>query len=81
MVRSGAVVPRAGLAQTTDSIDWGEIELVVFAAPGCDEADGLICLPDDEQLHSLRLKRAGETFSLQSDPLPGRVKWKVSLAE
>ncbi len=81
MVRSGAAIPRAALAQATDLIDWGEIELVVFAAPGCDEADGLFCLPEDEQLHSLHLKRSGDGFSLQGDPLQKRVNWKVTLAK
>jgi len=44
LVKDGAVIPHARLAQSTAQMDWQEIELVVFGveAPA---AEGLVCLP------------------------------------
>ncbi len=75
-VRSGAVIPHAKLAQSTQWIDWQEIDLAVFGAEGS-AARGLFCLPEDGVLHILRLERTGEDLTLQDDPLEGRVRWRI----
>ena len=76
LVRGGTTIPHARLAQCTDGIDWGEIELRVFGASSC--AEGLVCLPEDGELRSLRLERGGDGgFALREDPSGGRVRWRV----
>ena len=74
LVREGAVVPHAALAQSTKDIDWSRLELVVFGAEAA-KAGGLVSLPSDNVLHRLALVRRGGAFALERDPLAGRVRW------
>ena len=76
LVRSGAAVPHAALAQSTDRIDWSEIELVVYDAES-PAAEALFCLPEDGPLHRLRLARKESGFALDEDPLGGEVRWEI----
>jgi alpha-D-xyloside xylohydrolase len=76
LVRDGAAIPHADLAQSTDEIDWHSLELKVFSARA-EAAEGLICLPEDGELHPLRLERAKDGFALEGDALGGRVAWRV----
>lgn len=76
LVRDGAAIPHARLAQSTAEMDWREIELRVFGAES-PAAEGLFCLPADDVLHELRLEREGMGFELREDPLRGRVRWKI----
>jgi alpha-D-xyloside xylohydrolase len=76
LVRDGAAIPHADLAQSTDEIDWHSLELKVFSARA-EAAEGLICLPEDGELHTLRLERAKDGFALEGDALGGRVAWRV----
>lgn len=78
LARDGAAIPHAKLAQSTDWIDWGEMELVVFGAEAA-TARGLVCLPGDDDFHELRLMRQDAGFTLEQDPLNGRVEWSVSV--
>jgi alpha-D-xyloside xylohydrolase len=75
-VRDGAAIPHADLAQSTGEIDWRSLELRVFCARA-EAAEGLICLPEDGELHALRLERANDGFALEGDALKGRVAWRV----
>lgn len=75
LVRGGAAVPHVRLAQSTDRMDWSEIELRVYGAGS--SAEGFFCLPEDGELRPLRLEREGEGFALREDPLGGRVDWRV----
>ena len=75
LVREGAAIPHVGLAQSTDGIDWSQIELRVYGARS--SAEGLFCLPEDGELLSLNLEREGEGFALREDPSGGRVDWRV----
>jgi alpha-D-xyloside xylohydrolase len=77
LVRDGAAIPHARLAQSTGRIEWGEIELRVF---GGDSAEGYFCHPEEGELHLLRLAREGDGFDLREDPLSGRVNWRISTA-
>jgi alpha-D-xyloside xylohydrolase len=79
LVRSGAAIPHVKLAQSTDRMDWSEIELVVYGTEPS-TAEGLFCLPEDGTLHHLRLEREGDGFALSEDPLEGRVEWNVRTA-
>jgi alpha-D-xyloside xylohydrolase len=76
LVRDGTAIPHADLAQSTDEIDWHSLELKVFCARAT-AAEGLVCLPEDGELHTLRLERANDGFALQGDELQGRVGWRV----
>ena len=76
LVRDGAVIPHADLAQSTSEIDWTSLELKVFCARA-EAAEGLICLPEDGELQALRLERANAGFTLEGDALQGRVAWRI----
>ena len=76
LVRDGAAIPHLRLAQSTAWMDWGEIELVVYGGRST-TAEGLLCLPEDGALHSLRLEREGDGFVLRDDLLEGEVEWNV----
>jgi alpha-D-xyloside xylohydrolase len=78
LVREGAAIPHAGLAQSTGRIDWGEIELMVFGTG--DTATGYFCNPEDGELRVLRLARGADGFALREDPTYGRVNWRVRTA-
>jgi alpha-glucosidase (family GH31 glycosyl hydrolase) len=76
LVRDGAAIPHAELAQSTGEIDWRSLELKVFAARA-EAAEGLVCLPEDGELHPLRLERAVGGFALEGGALRGRVAWRI----
>ena len=78
LVRVGAAIPHARLAQSTERIDWSEIELGIFGAG--DSAEGHFCHPEDGERHVLRLARKGDTYELEKDPLAGKVNWRISTA-
>jgi alpha-D-xyloside xylohydrolase len=77
LVKEGAAIPHIQLAQSTDEMDWQEIELVIFGAESS-SAEGYVCLPEDASVHRLCLEREENGYELTEDPLEGRVEWKVS---
>ena len=76
LVRDGAVIPHIKLAQSTMDMDWTRLDLVVYSTDDRN-ASGLVCLPDDQELHTVRLQKSGESYKLLEDPLSGRVKWII----
>jgi len=77
LVRSGTVIPQIGLAQSTAQMNWSEIELRVLG-DGSGLATGLFALPQEES-HRLELRPvAGGGYVLASDPLRGRVHWRIT---
>jgi alpha-D-xyloside xylohydrolase len=76
LVRDGAVIPHAKVAQSTSQMDWSALDLVVYA-DAATEARGLVTLPTDNVLRPLSLVRKGGSFTLASDPLAGKVAWTV----
>jgi alpha-D-xyloside xylohydrolase len=76
LVRDGAAIPHADLAQSTGEIDWHSLGLKVFCARA-EAAEGLVCLPEDGELHTLRVERANNGFALEGDALRRRVAWRV----
>ena len=76
LVRDGAAIPHADLAQSTGEIEWHSLDLKVFAARE-EAAQGLVCLPEDDELHTLHLKRDSDGFALEGESLQGRVAWRV----
>jgi alpha-D-xyloside xylohydrolase len=65
LVREGAVIPHIKLAQSTKFMDWSKLTLQVF---GEGKAEGYICLPEDNKLHSITV----ENGSLVSNPVEGK---------
>jgi len=76
LVRDGTVLPEIKLAQSTMQMDWSKLNLVVFAKAAT-AATGLVCLPSDNELHELTLDKKGGGFQLATDPLAGKVTWKI----
>lgn len=75
LVRDGAVIPHIKLAQSTMDMDWSNLDLVSFSSS--QKAEGFICLPSDNKLQPVSLTKKGNTFALDSDPLAGKVKFKI----
>ena len=76
LVRDGAVIPHVAVAQSTGAIDWTNVELRVFSARGSRGAtSGIFALPGD-RLVTLEVP-AGRR-ALATDPLAGRVQWRVT---
>ena len=75
LVRDGAVIPHAAVAQSTAQIDWTKLELVTFAAKD-GPARGLVCLPSDNRLREVAVDARGR-FLPSGDPFKGQVKWTV----
>jgi alpha-D-xyloside xylohydrolase len=71
LVGEGAVLPHIKLAQSTKDMDWGNLELVVYANTAS-AAQGLICLPSDNVLHHIVVPRSGTRYTLGVNPLAGR---------
>jgi alpha-D-xyloside xylohydrolase len=76
LVWDGAAIPHAELAQCTGEIDWHSLELKVFCAQ-TRTAEGFVCLPEDSELHALRLARANDGFTLEGDALQSRIAWRI----
>lgn len=75
MVREGAVIPHAGLAQSTDKIDWSDIELKVYGNK--EKATGLICLPSDNKLTDIVLTKSGNGYQIEKGQIQG-INYKIN---
>ncbi len=78
LVRDGAVIPHIGLAQSTQDMDWSQLELRVFSSAG-QPAEGKVCLPADEKVMTIRVVKKGKNWVVQEDVSGGKVKWVVQL--
>ena len=76
MVRSGAAIPLAKLAQTTQDIDWTQIELKVFGKQK--QADTRFYLPEGSALYDLNLTQTSNGYQLDKDPFGGKVTFKIT---
>jgi alpha-D-xyloside xylohydrolase len=63
LVRDGAVIPHAKPAQSTDKIDWKNIELTVFDA-GSAIFTGWVCLPSDNKSVNIELIKENDSYKL-----------------
>ena len=62
LVRDGSVLPHVALAQSTEEIDWSRMELKLYTA-SAKTATGLICLPSDGKLQTVKVDRSGRILS------------------
>jgi alpha-D-xyloside xylohydrolase len=76
LVRSGAAIPHAAVAQSTDRLNWKNLELRVFAAPG-ESATAQVALPGGD-LHALQLEPNGDKYSLDANPLEGQTICRIT---
>jgi alpha-D-xyloside xylohydrolase len=72
LVKDHTVLPHVAVAQNTASIDWKDVELRAFSSDG-GVAEGSFILPGGT-VEQLRV----DGMSLVSDPLAGRVTWRVT---
>ena len=72
LVKDHTVLPHVAVAQSTAQIDWKNVELRTFSTDGA-AAEGTFILPGGT-VQTLRVNGA----SLVSDPLAGRVTWRVT---
>jgi alpha-D-xyloside xylohydrolase len=78
LVREGAAIPHIALAQSTAQMDWSKLSLVVYATDAR-KVSALICLPSDNVLHKISLVKKGDAFIQETDPLEGKVTWKIRM--
>lgn len=69
LVRDGAVIPHAQLAQSTDKINWSDIELKVYGDK--EKATGFVCLPSDNKLTDIILTKLGNNYQLEKGQIQG----------
>lgn len=73
LVRDGATIPHAQLAQSTKDIDWNSLQLTAYSTTGTSK--GFVYTPFDTDLHQLTLNGVNGRYSISNDPYAGRVKW------
>lgn len=74
LVREGAIIPHAKLAQSTDQIDWTNIELVIYGNKKT--ATGYICLPEDNKLVVVEANMTNKGYIL-SKGIDNRTAFKI----
>jgi alpha-D-xyloside xylohydrolase len=76
LVRDGAVIPHIELAQSTQFMNWTNIELKVFSV-NSEKADGLFSLPSENRLTSITVDSKKQ---IHAEPglSQGEVKFRVS---
>jgi alpha-D-xyloside xylohydrolase len=76
LVKNHAAIPHVKVAQSTDDIDWKNVELRVFSTDNAPAA-GRFTLPNGN-VQSLNLTGSATGYALQGDLLRGQVKWQVT---
>ena len=72
MVKDHTVLPHLAVAQSTSAMNWSDVQLRVFSTDGA-AADGSFALPGGA-VQPLQV----QGMRLMSDPLNGKVKWRVT---
>ena len=75
LVKNHSVLPHLKVAQSTNEMDWDNVELRVFSTDGA-AATGLFTRPDSE-VQKLSVVPRARSFALQEDPQAGKVKWDI----
>jgi alpha-D-xyloside xylohydrolase len=76
LVRDGAVIPHARLAQSTKDIDWNDLQLTVYSTDHT-AAKGMVYLPSDSALHEIDVNISNGKYSITNDPYRGKMKWTI----
>lgn len=75
LIREGSVIPHAKLAQSTDRIDWSDIELKVYGNK--EKITGLICLPSNDKLTNIVLTKSGNNYLMEKGQIQG-INYKIN---
>lgn len=76
LVKDGSVIPHVKIAQSTDTIDFSNMELKVYIADSATAA-GLICLPSDPKLQKVEVSKQNGNLNLSKTPLEDKVKFTI----
>ncbi|WP_423820453.1 glycoside hydrolase family 31 protein [Salinimicrobium sp. TIG7-5_MAKvit] len=80
LVKDGSVIPHIKLAQSTQDMDWKNIQLKVFASDNTTAASGKVFLPIATRAESIKVSKKGKSFEVLENPLKGqttfKIKWK-----
>lgn len=76
LVRGGAVIPHAKVAQSTSDIDWNVIELRVFGEPAGEPTVKLET--PDGVTHLVRITQKDGSFEVAQEPPASGIEWIVS---
>ncbi len=79
LVKDGAAIPHIALAQSTNRMNWSNLELRVFASSNS-RGSAYVCLPDDNILQQLTYTARPGSASLISNPLRGKSNIRVTSA-
>jgi alpha-D-xyloside xylohydrolase len=77
LVKNHSVLPHIKVAQSTNDMDWNNVELRVFSTDGA-PVTGLFTRPDSG-LQTLSLVPLARSFRLREDPQAGKVKWDIKV--
>ncbi len=78
LVKNGSVIPHIKLAQSTQDMDWSELELKVYASNDMQTASGKVFLPGGEELQEISLEKSENDFSLKDNPLENKTRFKIT---
>ena len=67
LVRDGALIPHAPLAQHTGDIDWNSITIRAYTVEET-EADGYVCYPTDNELQEITATKQGDAVTISKQP-------------
>ena len=71
MVRDGAILPHLKVAQSTEDLDWSEMEMTVYSSGNA--ASGMLCFPKDNQLREIKATKRGRTWRLSEGEIPAGI--------
>lgn len=77
LVRDGAIIPHIKLAQSTEFMDWTDLELKVYQDKA-KQSDGMLCLPADDVLTTVSVISSKNKQELESDPFQGKVSFTIT---
>lgn len=77
LVKDGTVIPHIKLAQSTQAMDWTNLDLRVFAAEGTNSASGEIFLPEGDAVQTITVSKRGNNFEVTENPLSGKTTFRT----
>lgn len=77
LVREGAVLPQVKVAQSTEQIDWKNIELVAFGVNSANTTMKLF-LPGESEVKDVLITKKGRRLTVGNDPFNGRIQWVLN---
>lgn len=75
LVKSGTVLPMVKISQSTQDIDCGNMELVVFGNVA--QAKAQVCLPSENVLREMTVSKKGKGYAVTGGSVGRKVKWVV----